>query len=83
MLLPTQMGRVVIPRESAPREAGVTDYARAKYVQLRESDGNFYIVLLDSERQELGFGYKGPTLKRAQQDLKYWTRDKGLDEVSS
>jgi hypothetical protein len=76
------MGQVAIRRKNEPREAGVTDYARAKYVQLRESDGNFYIVLLDSERQELGFGYKGPTLKRAQQDLKYWTRDKGLDEVS-
>lgn len=57
------------------------DLSRARYVQLQEREGAFVIALFDEQRQEVGKGYKGPTLRRAQQDLKYWTRDKGLQEL--
>jgi hypothetical protein len=59
----------------------MADLTRAKFVQLREQDGLYVIDLLDEEHKHLGFGYKGPTLKRAQQDLKYWMREKGLEEL--
>lgn len=59
----------------------MTDHTRAKYVELRELDGLYVITLLDEEKQEVGHGYKGPTLRRAEQDLKYWTRDKNLQEL--
>lgn len=57
------------------------DLTKARYVQMRHRDGQFVIALLDEERREIGFGYKGPTPKRAQLDLKYWTKDKGLIEL--
>ena len=59
----------------------MTDVTRARYVELRHDDGVFTIALLDEERRDIGHGYKGPTLKRAEQDLKYWTRDKGLEKL--
>ena len=62
-------------------EADVADYSRAKYAQLREENGQYVLTLLDEEKREVGFGYKGPTLKRAQQDLKYWITAKGLKEL--
>jgi len=39
----------------------------------------YEIVLLDSEGNKLGHGYRGPNKSRADQDLKYWTRTKGLE----
>jgi hypothetical protein len=48
---------------------------------MRQDDGVFTIALLDEERREVGHGYRGPTLKRAEQDLKYWTRNKGLEKL--
>jgi len=60
----------------------MSDLSSARFVRLTEHEGHFVITLLDADRNEVGFGYKGPTLKRAQQDMKYWTRDKGLEEVS-
>jgi hypothetical protein len=59
----------------------MTDATRARYVEMRQTDGVFTIALLDEERREVGYGYKGPTLKRAEQDLKYWTRNKGLEKL--
>jgi hypothetical protein len=59
------------------------DFSKAKYVELREQNGQYLLALLDSEKHELGFGYKGPTLRRAEQDLKYWTKSKGLEEIKS
>ncbi|MGH2442443.1 MAG: hypothetical protein ACRDFX_04700 [Chloroflexota bacterium] len=54
----------------------------AKFVQLQERDGQFVLLLLDADHRVIGHGYKGPTLKRAEQDLKYWMRDKGLERVT-
>jgi hypothetical protein len=59
----------------------VTEARPARYVELRQEDGIFTIALLDEERRDVGHGYRGPTLKRAEQDLKYWTRDKGLESL--
>jgi hypothetical protein len=61
----------------------VVDFSKARYVQLRERDGRFELALLDGERREIGFGYKGPTVKRAEEDLKYWMRDKGLEQLET
>lgn len=57
------------------------DIGRARYVELKRSDGQFTIVLYDENRQEIGHGYRGPTVRRAEADLKYWKRDKGLQEI--
>jgi hypothetical protein len=57
--------------------------AGARYVQLREHDGQYLIALLDENKKEVATGYKGPTQKRAEQDLKYWTKTKGLVEIPS
>ncbi len=57
------------------------DFADARYARLEERDGFFTITLFDQERNPVGFGYKGPTLKRAQADLKYWTQTKQLAEL--
>jgi hypothetical protein len=59
----------------------MTEASSARYVDLRQEDGIFTIALLDEERREVGHGYRGPTLKRAEQDMKYWTRDKGLERL--
>ena len=59
----------------------MTEATPARYVELRQEDGIFTIALLDEQRRQVGHGYKGPTLKRAEQDLKYWTRDKGLEKL--
>lgn len=59
----------------------MADPREATYVQLREQNGQYVLALLDEEKREIAFGYKGPTLKRARQDLKYWTRQKGLEEL--
>jgi hypothetical protein len=64
-----------------PERKTMTDATQARYVELREDEGFFTIALLDAERREVGHGYKGPTLKRAEQDLKYWMRDKGLEQL--
>jgi hypothetical protein len=53
----------------------------AKFAQLTESDGYYVVVLLDEAKQPVGHGYRGPTLKRAQQDFVYWTRGKGLQAL--
>jgi hypothetical protein len=58
------------------------DLSKARYVRLDEAEGHFVLVLLDEDKQEIGHGYKGPTPRRAQDDLKYWTRTKGLEEVT-
>jgi hypothetical protein len=57
------------------------DIGRARYVELKRSDGQFTIVLYDENRQEIAHGYRGPTVRRAEADLKYWKRDKGLQEI--
>jgi hypothetical protein len=57
---------------------GISD---ARYVRLVERGGHFELVLYDESKQPVGHGYKGPTVRRAQQDLKYWTREKGLKEL--
>jgi hypothetical protein len=36
---------------------------------------------MDADQRPVGHGYRGPTLKRAQADLKYWIREKGLEEL--
>ena len=61
----------------------MADLSEAKYVQLRHEEGHYVIALLDENRREVGHGYKGPTFKRAEQDLKYWTKTKGLQELST
>ncbi len=53
----------------------------AVYVTLRQEAGVYTIVLLDADQHAVGYGYKGPTQRRAEQDLKYWKRDKGLEEM--
>lgn len=58
------------------------DISRARYVLLRRDGSQFTVVLLDEARQEIGHGYRGPTTRRAQADLKYWTRDRGLEEIA-
>lgn len=63
------------------QEVYVADYSKAKYAQLREKNGQYILTLFDEQRREVGFGYKGPTLKRAKQDLKYWIKHKGLEEL--
>jgi hypothetical protein len=60
-------------------EGDMVGIADARYVRLIEQDGHFELALYDSIRQKVGHGYKGPTVKRAEADLKYWTREKGLD----
>ena len=65
-----------------PPEVIVTsDLSRARYVQMQEQDGHYVLLLLDENQQPVGYGYKGPTTRRAQQDLKYWIREKGLEEL--
>jgi hypothetical protein len=59
----------------------MTDITRARYVQLRHEDGRYTLVLLDENRQECGHGYKGAGRRRAEEDLKYWVKDKGLQEL--
>ena len=59
----------------------MTEASRARYVEMRQEDGIFTVALYDEARQQIAHGYKGPTLKRAEQDLKYWTRDKGLEPL--
>lgn len=61
----------------------MTQAQPAHYVELRHEDGMFIVALLDQERRYVGHGYKGPTLKRAEQDLKYWTRDKRLEQLTT
>jgi len=34
---------------------------------------------MDAQDNRLGHGYRGPSKSRADQDLKYWTRTKGLE----
>jgi hypothetical protein len=57
------------------------DITRARYVQLKRDQGQYVIVLFDEDRKEIGHGYRGPTVKRAEADLTYWTRDKGLTQI--
>jgi hypothetical protein len=59
----------------------VADITRARYVQLRFEDGHYVLVLLDETKQECGHGYKGAGRRRAEEDLKYWTKAKGLEEL--
>jgi hypothetical protein len=59
----------------------MTDTTRARYVQLRYDDGRYVVVLLDEDRQECGHGFKGAGRRRAEEDLKYWTRDRGLEQL--
>lgn len=59
----------------------MTDSTPARYVELRQEEGVFVVALLDEQRRQIAHGYRGPTLKRAEQDLKYWTRDKGLQRL--
>jgi hypothetical protein len=59
----------------------VPDVTRARYVRLDHQDGHYTLSLLDEGRLLIGYGYKGPSAKRAEADLKYWTRDKKLEEL--
>jgi hypothetical protein len=59
----------------------MTGVEAAKYVALTKKGTLYEVVLLDDERSPVGHGYRGPTRKRAEQDLKYWTRIKGLEPV--
>ncbi|HEV3308979.1 MAG TPA: hypothetical protein VG815_00435 [Chloroflexota bacterium] len=52
-----------------------------KFVALAHTNDLYEIVLMDEEKQRVGHGYRGPTHSRAAQDLKYWTRTKGLIEI--
>lgn len=52
-----------------------------KFVALTKNGDLYEIVLLDENRSRVGHGYRGPTLKRAEGDLKYWTRTKGLEYI--
>lgn len=65
----------------ATERKNITDTTQARYVELRQDDGVFTIALYDQERRPVGHGYRGPTLKRAEQDFKYWQRDKGLEKL--
>jgi hypothetical protein len=47
-------------------------------VALKVEHDVYEIVLLDGSGKKLGHGYRGPSKSRADQDLKYWTRTKGL-----
>lgn len=58
----------------------MSQQAEPRYVRLRHDDGFFVISLFDKNKMEIGFGYKGPTQKRADGDLKYWKK-KGLEEL--
>jgi hypothetical protein len=57
------------------------DLTTARYVRLQHAEGHYTLSLLDEARQLVGYGYKGPSAKRAEADLKYWTRDKKLEEL--
>jgi hypothetical protein len=59
----------------------MTDVAKARYVQLRQENGRYVVVLLDGDRRECGHGFKGAGRRRAEEDLKYWTRERGLEEL--
>lgn len=52
-----------------------------KYVTLAHDGELYQIILLDVERRPVGHGYRGPTQRRAEQDLKYWIRTKGLERI--
>jgi hypothetical protein len=54
-----------------------------KFVALVRRQELYEIILLDEDRNPAGHGYRGPTQKRAEQDLKYWTRTKGLEQVDT
>lgn len=58
-----------------------TDVADPKYVALVQRGDLYEVMLLDSEKRPTGHGYRGPTQRRAEQDLKYWMRSKGLEKV--
>ncbi|GEM_PF-3414599 len=49
-----------------------------RFVSLVRRGDLYEIVLLDEEHRPVAHGYRGPTQKRAEQDLKYWVRTKGL-----
>jgi hypothetical protein len=55
---------------------------KPRFVQLRQEGSVFVVALLDAERRAVGHGYRGPTAKRAQADVKYW-KQKGLEELPS
>lgn len=54
-----------------------------QFVALLQEKDVFEIALFDSDRNRIGHGYRGPSKSRADQDLKYWTRTKGLQLVES
>jgi hypothetical protein len=59
----------------------MSDVSRARFVQLREDNGRYMVVLLDDDKTECGHGFKGAGRRRAEEDLKYWTRERGLEEL--
>ncbi|GAC1324428.1 MAG: hypothetical protein NVS2B16_30010 [Chloroflexota bacterium] len=61
----------------------MADAAQPHFARLEERDGLFVITLYDVDRNPVGHGYKGPTHKRAQADIRYWTHTKGLQELPS
>lgn len=52
-----------------------------KYVQLLRHGELYEIALLDADQKQVGHGFKGPNFKRADADLKYWVRSKGLEQI--
>ena len=52
--------------------------AEASSVRLSFEHDVYEIVLLDDEGKKIAHGYRGPSKSRADQDLKYWVRTKGL-----
>ena len=53
----------------------------AKYVQMLRHGELYEIALLDADRKQIGHGFKGPNFRRADADLKYWVRTKGLEQL--
>ena len=53
-----------------------------RFVTLAIENDMYEIRLMDAEHKPVGHGYRGPSKKRADLDLKYWVRTKGLSEVA-
>ena len=52
--------------------------AEPKYVELLRHGELYEVALFDADLNQVGHGFKGPNFKRAEADLKYWVRTKGL-----
>jgi hypothetical protein len=52
-----------------------------KYVALLRQRELYEVALFDADLKQVGHGFKGPNFKRADADLKYWVRTKGLEPL--